>query len=69
MGRMLANNFDTELTDEDLNFYASDEDDEDPTGSNGFSSYSNYSSSKKGTIELGSMGANEDGLTLEEMNG
>lgn len=65
VGRMLANNFDTDISDEDMNFYASDEDDEDPnSNSNGWSTH-------KGTIELGSIGVDEanGGLTLEEMNG
>lgn len=69
VGRMLETNFDTELTEEDMNFYASDEDDDDPTiGSN---AYTNNYIKSKGSIELGSVAEDEinGGLTLEEMNG
>lgn len=69
---MLANNFDTDLSDEDddMNFYAEDHDvyeDEDAGYSNGNNGDSGWSNHAKGSIELGSIGA--DTLTLEEMNG
>lgn len=66
---MLETNFDTELTEEDMNFYASDEDDDEPTV--GSSAYANNYIKSKGTIELGNVGEDEinGGLTLEEMNG
>ena len=70
VGRMLATNFDTEIGDEDMDFYQESEydDDNDEDGNtNGHDNggWSNYDN--KGSIELGSIGA--DTLTLEEMNG
>lgn len=72
VGRMLAHNFDTELSDEDdMNFYSEDNDvydDEYDGHSNGNSNGDGgWSNQGKGSIELGSIGA--DNLTLEEMNG
>ena len=76
VGRMLAHNFDTDLSDEDdddMNFY-SDEYDNNGGGydgnGNGHRSHTDTGWSNhdnKGAIELGSIGA--DRLTLEEMNG
>jgi len=60
VSRMLASNFDTDLSDEEMNYYTSDE--EDGAADGGWS--------RKGSIELGSIGSEaNDGLTLEEMNG
>ena len=72
VGRMLAHNFDTDLSDEDdMNFYSEDnnayDDEYDGHSNENGNGDGGWSHHGKGSIELGSIGA--DNLTLEEMNG
>jgi hypothetical protein len=62
VGRMLANNFDTELSDEEIQYTYDDD-----SGDEG-EALGGWSKPGKGSIELRSIG-NGGGLTLEEMNG
>ena len=63
VGRMLASNFDTDVSDDEINGFSSDEDDDDP-GYNG----DGWHNHTKGTIEMRNIG--HDGkLDLDEMNG